>query len=117
MSFRNLDGNHDWTFGIGRNNYVYNDLEILINAKTRVLSFLGDCFFAPLEGIDWWHLLEYNKQEEAENAVMSTIAQTPGVESVTQIDSIINSRRQLTLNYQITTVNGTTYTQELTPVI
>lgn len=116
MTFRNLDANHDWTFGVGKNNYVSGDLEILLNAKTRVLSFLGDCFFAPTEGIDWWNLLDYNQQDQAENAVMNTVANTDGVTEVLQTDSIINARRQLSLSYGIKTVNGTTYTQTLTPV-
>jgi len=117
MSFRNLDGNHDWTFGIGKNNYVEGDLEILLNAKTRVLSFLGDCFFAPNEGIDWWNLLEYNKQAQAENDVMATVAQTEGVVEVSDTDSILNSRRQLNLSYGIKTVNGNSYKQNITPIV
>lgn len=117
MSFRNLDSNGDWVFGLGRYSYVNENQEILLNIKTRILSFLGDCFFAPQDGIDWWHLLDYNKQAEMENAVMSTIAETEGVESVNEVDSIINSNRQITLSYSITTIYGNTYTQELTPVI
>ena len=117
MSFRNLDGNGDWTFGIGRNNYVTGSQEVLLNAKTRILSFLGDCFFAPTDGIDWWHLLEYNKQEEAENAVMATIAETPGVQTVEEIDSYINSSRKMTITYSITDIYGNASAQELTPII
>lgn len=117
MSFRNLDGNHDWTFGIGKNNYVDGDLEILLDAKTRVLSFLGDCFFAPSAGIDWWNLLEYNKQAQAENAVMATVAQTEGVIEVSDTDSTLNARRELTLSYGIKTVNNSKYQQTITPVV
>lgn len=117
MSFRNLDANGDWTFGVGLNNYVYFDQEILLNVKTRILSFLGDCFFAPAEGIDWWHLFEYNKQAELENAVMATIADTDGVQSVNQIESYINNKRRINLEYSITTINGTTYQQRLIPII
>ena len=117
MAFRNLDNNHDWTFGIGRNNYVSGSQEVLLNVQTRILSFLGDCFFAPLDGIDWWRLLDYNKQEEAENAVMATIAETEGVESVNQIDSYINSQRRLTLSYSITDIYGNTNQREFTPIL
>lgn len=117
MSFRNLDGHGDWVFGLGRHSYVNENQEILLNAKTRVLSFLGDCFFAPQDGIDWWHLLDYNKQTELENAVMSTIAETEGVESVNEVDSVINSDRKITLTYSITTIYGSTYNQELTPIV
>lgn len=117
MSFRNLDEADDWTWGQSLGNYVYDDMEILLNAKTRILSFLGDCFFAPAEGIDWWHLFNYNKQDELENAVMATIAQTPGVETVNNVESYMTGNRKINLAYSITTVNGTTYQQNLIPVI
>lgn len=117
MSFRNLDYNGDWTWGIGKNNYVIRSQEIALNVKTRILSFLGDCFFAPTEGIDWWHLLEYNKQAELENSVMATIAETDGVESVEQVDSYINSSRQITVIYKYTDIYGMSYKEELIPII
>lgn len=117
MSFRNLDSMGDWTWGVGRNNYVIQSQEIALNIKTRVLSFLGDCFFAPTEGIDWWHLLEYGKQAELENAVMATIAATDGVETVEQVESYINSQRKITLTYSYTDVYGMSYKQELIPII
>lgn len=117
MSFRNLDADGDWTWGQSMSNYVYDDMEILLNVKTRILSFLGDCFFAPTEGIDWWHLFNYNKQAELENAVMVTIAETDGVESTNQVESYMSGNRKINLAYSITTVNGTTYQQELIPII
>lgn len=116
MAFRNLDGNHDWTFGVGRNNYVTENQEVALNIKTRVLSFIGDCFFAPLEGIDWWHLLEYNRREEMENAVMNTIATTNNVVNVNQIESFLNSRREITLGYNIDTVFTSNYSDEIVPI-
>ncbi len=108
MSFRNLDGNHDWTFGVGRNNYVTQNQEIALNIKTRVLSFLGDCFFATDEGIDYWNLLEYNKQAQLENAIMSTIAETDGVQKVNNIDVIIGANRKIMLEYSVYTIYSTT---------
>lgn len=116
MAFRNLDSNHDWTFGVGRNNYVTENQEIALNIKTRVLSFIGDCFFAPLEGIDWWHLLEYNRREKMENAVMNTIATTNDVVNVNQIESFLNSRREITLGYNTDTIFTSNYSDEIVPI-
>ena len=116
MSFRNLDENHDWTFGCGKSNYVIQNQEVGLNIKTRVLSFLGDCFFAPNEGIDWWHLMEYNKREEAENAVMNTITTTPDVTQINKIDSILNSKRELIINYDIDTIYTTNLQDEI-PIV
>lgn len=108
MSFRNLDNNGDWTFGLGRNNYVIENQEIALNIKTRVLSFLGDCFFATDEGIDYWNLLEYNKQDQLENAIASTIAATDGVQKVNNVDIIIGSNRRMTVSYSIYTIYSQT---------
>lgn len=114
---RNLDENHDWTFGAGLSNYVVENQEIALNIKTRVLSFLGDCFFAPTEGIDWWHLMEYNKRDEMENAVMNTIATTPDVTQINNIDSILNARRELKLYYDVETVYSSNLQDEIVPIV
>ena len=114
---RNLDENHDWTFGAGLSNYVTRNQEVALNIKTRVLSFLGDCFFAPTEGIDWWHLMEYNKREEMENAVMNTIATTPDVTQINNIDSILNARRELKLYYDVETVYSSNLQDEIVPIV
>lgn len=116
MAFRNLDGNHDWTFGLSKNNYVTENKEIALNIKTRVLSFIGDCFFAPLEGINWWELLEYNKRDEIELEVMNTIANTDGVVEIINIDTFINSRREQILSYNVKTVYDE-ISNEITPII
>lgn len=117
MSFRNLDGNHDWVFGSGRNNYVTQTQEVLLNAKTRVLSFLGDCFFAPDEGIDWWNLLTYNQQDKAELAVLQTVAQTDGVTETVEVDSYLDARRNLHLTYKIKDIYSNVTENEIIPII
>lgn len=57
MRFRNLDANGDWVFGKGRNSYLRDDNALMMNIKTRLLEFLGDCFWDTEKGIDWWTLL------------------------------------------------------------
>lgn len=113
MAFRNLDGNHDWTWGSSKNNYVLNTQEIALNVKTRVLSFLNDCFFAINEGIDYWSLLDYNKQDELENKIQSTIIQTPGVVQVNVIDLTITANRTFKILYEIEDVFGNTLNDSL----
>lgn len=108
---RSLDGNHDWCFGQGMSDYRTQSNEIAENAETRVLSFLGDCFFATNEGIDWWNLLDYNKQEQLENAVSATIAETPGIEKIENVEIVNGANRAVTLYYDCydifsTAING-----------
>ena len=115
MTFRNLDEKHDWTFGTGQNNYVRDEQEIILNLETRILSFLGDCFFATNEGIDWWNLLDRNKLDKLEYAVQDVIIKTPGVNGVNSVDAILGATRKLTLNYDIQTIFSQSYTGEIVP--
>ena len=110
MSFRNLDGNHDWTFGAGKSNYVTGNQEIGLNVETRIMSFLGDCFFATNEGIDWFNLLDYNYQDRLENSVQETIKNTPGVTGINSVELVLNANRQLRITYDIQTIYSASYT-------
>ena len=117
MSFRNLDGNHDWVFGSGRNDYVTENQEIALNIKTRILSFLGDCFFAINEGIDWFNLLDYRYQNRLELAVQETIKNTPGVTGINDIQVLLGANRKITIQYDIQTVFSANYEDEITPIL
>ena len=108
MSIRNLDNNHDWVFGSGRSDYLTEQDEIRLNIETRVLSFLGDCFFATNEGIDYWNLLNIGTQDELENQIYATIVDTPGVVRVDRVDIILSSNRQFTLDYSVYTIYSKT---------
>jgi hypothetical protein len=116
MTFRNLNEKHDWTFGTGQNNYVRDEQEIILNLETRILSFLGDCFFATDEGIDWWNLLDRNKLDKLEYAVQDVIIKTPGVNGINSVDAILGANRKLTLNYDIQTIFSQSYTGEIIPL-
>ena len=114
MSFRNLDKNHDWVFGCGRNDYVRDVQEIALNIKTRILSFLGDCFFAANEGIDWFNLLDYRYQNRLELKVQETIKNTPGVSAINSIDIMQGANRKIIITYDIQTIFSTSYQGEVT---
>lgn len=116
MSIRNIDSAHDWVFGCGTYSYVNEEQEIAVNLETRLLSFLGDCFFATDEGIDWWNLLDYNQQEKLQTAVQGVIIDTDGVTGINSVDTYINADRKITLTYDIQTIYSSSYTGEVTPV-
>ena len=116
MSFRNLDSAHDWTWGANKSNYVTGNQEIALNLETRILSFLGDCFFATNEGIDWFNLLDYRYQERLENAVQETIKNTDGVTGINSVDLIVNADRQIRISYDVQTIYSQSYKGEVTPI-
>jgi hypothetical protein len=114
--FRNLDADGDWTWGNSLNNYVVENQEIGINIKTRVLSFLGDCFFAINEGIDWWNLLDYRYQDRLENAVTEVVKNTEGVTGLNNVDVLVNAERNIRIYYDVQTIYSQSYTGEITPI-
>lgn len=118
MAIRALNGQHDWTFGMGKNSYLQDEKEIVENLETRVLSFLGDCFFATDEGIDWFNLLgSLNKRaEEIEYKVQEVIKNTPGVVGINSVDVVTGANRKLTIQYSIDTIFSQAYTGEVVPL-
>lgn len=115
MSFRNLN-NGDWVFGTGRNAYVQENQEIGLNIETRLLSFLGDCFFDTEAGLDWFNLLDYRYQGKLENMVQDTIIKTPGVTGINSVDVVVGANRQIRITYDIQTIYSSSYTGEVTPI-
>ncbi len=57
MHIRAIDSENDWQFGKGLQSYKYKNNAIMQNVKTRLLSFLNDCWFDMEAGIDWYRLL------------------------------------------------------------
>lgn len=113
MSFRNLSLEHDWVFGTGRNAYVQENQEIALNIETRLLSFLGDCFFDTEAGLDWFNLLDYRYQDKLENQVQDVIIKTPGITGINSVDVVIGANRQIRITYDIQTIYSSSYTDEV----
>jgi hypothetical protein len=105
MIVRSLDGNGDWRFGKGRNDYLANNKAIVQNISTRLNSYLGDCFFEIDAGLDWFNLLGSKNQIALELAVRSCILNTAGVTSIVDLSIDLNrNNRRMTMRYTVETV-------------
>lgn len=113
MSIRALDKNWDFTFGQSMSNYLNGNEEIAQNVKSRILSWLGDCFWDTEAGIDWNYLLG-NKGTEQQIilAVRGMIIQTQGVVRITSFDFSTNNRK-LTFSSYIDTIYSKDYKLEV----
>lgn len=107
MKVRGVDLNNDWLFGKGLNDYKTNRNALAQNIKTRLQSFLGDCFFDLSGGIDWFNLLGSKQVLELRLNVASVLLNTQGVQEILEVSSIINQDRNITLTYTVNTVYGT----------
>lgn len=111
MSVRAIDSNRDWVFGQGKQSYRNNIDEIQQMVRTRVLSFLNDCFFAMSEGIDWLNLLGKGSdlEERLKRSISSTILQTDGITRLNSIELLRNPKRELVLTYSVNTIYSVAY--------
>lgn len=114
MIFRALDENGDWTFGKGKQDFVSANQAIGLNIKTRLLSWVGDCFFNKPAGIDWWNRLGSKDQRGLlELDLRRVILQSEGVTGIVSFDTIL-IRRDFIANYSVNTIYSKEYQDSLT---
>lgn len=117
MIIRNLNSSGDWTFGSGDGNYLTQNAAIGLNIKTRILSWLNDCFFDMGAGIDWANRLgSKNQQALLANDIQRIILQSYGVTGIVSFDINVTGRA-FSADYVINTIYtqgyANTVTQEL----
>lgn len=111
--FRLLDINHDWVFGSGQQSYAKDLQALLLNIKTRVLSWVGDCFFDLEAGIDWKNLLDYGQDINLKNAIKSVVFKTPGVVKVSDIEIVKGVDRSARVTFSVDTIYGSKIQNEI----
>lgn len=110
MIIRKIDADNDWTFGQGLSNYAINEEAIDENIKTRLLSWIGDCFFALQDGIDWKQRLDVGQKDALEDEIRSLILQSYGVMGINSIDVVFNSlTRVIGITYNIQTIYSSSF--------
>lgn len=107
MKVRALKDDNDWSFGRGRNDYVSDRKAVAQMVKTRLKSFLGDCFFDLGAGIDWFNLLGSKQEIELRLAISSTLLNTQGVLSIREISFTLGRQSRIFLvQYDLDTIYG-----------
>lgn len=113
MIHRNLDASGDWTFGHGRQDFLRADRAIALNIRTRLMSFLNDCFWRMDFGIDWWNLTGSKNPAAQANIILQSrtmLANSFGVVRINSVEASIEVRtRRLRIDYDIDTI----YTRNL----
>jgi len=108
MIVRALDITGDWEFGKGKNDYKRGLNAVQQNIKTRLMSFLGDCFFDTTAGIDWFNLLGAKDRLALELAIQSVIINTQNVTGILQLSVSESANRRITITYRVQTTLGET---------
>lgn len=115
MIIRNLDSNGDWQFGQGLGNYISGNPGIGLNIKTRLKSWVGDCFFAMNAGVDWTNRLSLKNQKRILDAELRRIIlQSYGVTGIVSFFSALNSERRIySANYEVITIFSQSYVDSI----
>jgi hypothetical protein len=117
MIIRNLDSNGDWTFGQGKQNYLTGNAAIGLNIRTRLLSWVNDCFFDLRAGIDWTNRLgSKNQRSLLEADLRRVILQSYGVTGIVSFDTVLNGRT-FSARYSVNTIFSTEFTDSVTQEI
>lgn len=107
MRVRGVDALNDWTFGKGKSDYKTGVNAVAQNIKTRLQSFLADCFFEVDAGIDWFNLMGSKSIIELRLKISATILNTPEVISLVELSfNLSPNRRIITITYSVETVYG-----------
>ena len=113
MIFRSLDANGDFNFGRGKNDYLSANDAIGLNIRTRILSWVNDCFFDMKAGIDWkTRIGNYSQKELLELDLRRIILQSEGVTGILSFNSNLTDRA-FSASYEITTINSTSYSDSI----
>lgn len=104
MIVRAIDNTGDWTYGQGIQDYRSGNDAIAQSIRTRLSSFLGNCFFAVNDGIDWFNLLGKNNQVAINLSVSACILNTTGVTGIQQLSVNVSTQRNINIQYRVQTV-------------
>lgn len=114
MIFRSLDKNGDWNYGHGLSSYLTGNSAIAANIRTRLLSWVGDCFFDTAAGVDWKNRLgSKNQRQLLESDVKRIILTSYGVTGLTAFATVLNGRA-LTITATVNTIFSKGYQLSVT---
>lgn len=114
MIIRSLDSDGDWNFGHGLSDYLAGQDAIGLNIKTRILSWVGDCFFDTQAGIDWVNILgEKNTYDTLNLSLRKIILTSFGVTGITSLTAYLVDR-VFSGTYYVNTIFSNDYTNQIT---
>ena len=103
---RTLDGNGDWTFGAGLNDYAANNAAVAQDIEMALNMLLGNCFFATNVGLPWWSLLGGKSLLAISLALNAALLSVTGVTGILSAVPTLSSNRRLVLTYRVQTQYG-----------
>ncbi|WP_172513496.1 hypothetical protein [Enterobacter roggenkampii] len=111
MRYRREDDDGDYTFARGDDTWLINSPEAVAQAiKTRFLLWYGQWFLDTTAGTPWIQsVLGKQKPEIYNMAIRQRILDTPGVDSISEFNTTVDSStRRVIFTATVNTIYGTT---------
>jgi hypothetical protein len=105
MIIRKVDSENDWRFGKGKADYARDEQAIEQNINGRLLSWVGDCFWALNDGVDWKSRLDIGQEEALSEECKNIILSSEGVVGITSVVvSLGRDSRMISIAYDVDTI-------------
>lgn len=115
MKFRNLTSDGDWRFGKGLQSYLNGQDAIALNIKTYLKLWVGNCFFALQEGVNWRQYLDKNQKAQLLAGLQIAIMSRFGVTALTQLSADLDPvTRHLVVHYTVQTIFTQSFQDSIT---
>lgn len=117
MIMRALTPTGDWTFGAGLANYNTAEAAIEENLQTWLQSWVGNCWFALKDGVDWQNLLDVGQEQNLEDSIRQNILQCYGIVAVNSLDVQFDPRtRHISIQADVQTIYSQSFQLELSQI-
>lgn len=105
---RAVNNRWEWLWGRGKGNYAQQSKALALDLKMQIQSWVGDCFFASDDYIDWNYLLgSKNTEDQIRETITTLIDSNPEVAGVTEVVAEVDrENRKLTLTYSYVDIFG-----------
>lgn len=108
MLFRALDSQDDWIFGKGINSFTTGRDAMILNIKTRIKQWKGECFFDIQGGVDWNNFLDIGTKDLLDADLHRVILASDGVIRIDGYTSTLDTiTRTISVEATLFTVYGT----------
>lgn len=105
LQIRKVDENNDWQFGKGLSDYARDELAIDLNIKTRLQSWVNDCFFDLGAGVDWANRLDVGQVDSLRDEIKDVILKSFGVLTINRVEVDFNpNTRMFSAIYNVDTI-------------
>lgn len=118
MIMRGVTQTNDWIVGGGINSYFNGEQAIEANIKTKLLEWVGNCYFNLPGGIDWKNRLDIGQQAALVVDIKNLVLNCFGVVSILQFQATFNGTTRFdSVQMTLQTINSRSATIVITPPV